>query len=350
MRVLLIFGLLLSVASQAYAQGQAPNRKDVVEAVSAADPARFACAHVEGRSCKHDWIKAVAAALHATDPKWGLNGKRGNPSDISMDVVTYRIGPTDRHVQAFDICGSCGGGSPSVVWNDITNWATIGQPGTAIWIQPGPVSGPAPPVVDTTGTWTAAHAEILRRLGSSDTKRIAEQLRSSFPAQEWGQKRADSARPISGDVIAVRANGRLTGVRVVPASSAGVIGDISGQMFVAVAAVDHLGAGVVTPPPVPTPTPEPSPSPSPTPSPVVVSLQPVLDAIAALAAKVDALEARAAAVVDLSEVTARIDAVSVQVDQARQEIGALASKPIAVDWPEYSGVLLGQRVTLRPRR
>lgn len=212
--------------------------------------------------------------------------------------------------------------------------------------RPTRIGGGTAPPVDPTGAWTAAHADILRRLGSSDTKRIAEQLRASFPSQEWGQKRVDTARPISGDVVAVRANGRLTGVRVVPAATAGVIGDISGQVFVAVSAVDHLGAGVVTP----NPTPGPTPSPTPTPSPNAVNLQPVLDAIAVLAAKVDALAARASAVVDLSDLTARLDAVSVQVDQARQEIGALASKPIVVDWPEYSGVLLGQRVTLRPRR
>lgn len=137
-----VFASILAV-SPAFAQGQAPNRKDVVQAVSDADPGRFACAHVESRSCKSDWIKAVAAALHATDPRWGLNGKRGNANDISMDVVTFRIGPTDRHVQAFDICGACGGGNPSVVWNDITNWATIGNPGTAVWVQPVAVGGPS---------------------------------------------------------------------------------------------------------------------------------------------------------------------------------------------------------------
>lgn len=235
MRVLVLLGVLLS-AGNVWAQERAPNRRDVVEAVSAADPARFACAHVESRSCKLDWIKAVAAALHATDARWGLNGKRGNPNDISMDVVTWRIGPTDRHVQAFDICGACGGGNPSVVWSDITNWATLGQPGTAIWLQPGPVSGP-------------------------------------------------------------------------------------------------------TPTPTPTPTPAPS-----------VDLRPVLDALAALTAKVDALAARPAPAVDLSEVLGRLDTVSVQVDEARKDVQALASKSIAVEWPEYSGRVLGTAVTLRPKR
>lgn len=209
-RLLLSIGVLLSVVGNGEAQERAPNRSDVVRAVSDADPARFACAHVESRSCKSDWIKAVAAALHATDGRWGLNGKRGNPNDISMDVVTWRVGPTDRHVQAFDICGACGGGSPSVVWNDITNWGTIGQPGTAVWLQPGPVSGPTP---------------------------------------------------------------------------------------------------------TPTPTPTPNPTPAPT-----VNLTPILDVLQRIEGKVDAALARLQNPVDLSQVYAKLDALSAQVDEARKDI------------------------------
>lgn len=124
--------------------GIAPNRKSVVERVSAEDPARFRAAHREGDPRRYDWIKAVAWALHQEDARWGLNGKRGNPDDLSMDVVTFRVGPTDRHVEAFDICGACGGGNPSVVWNDITDYQTIGQPGTAVYVKPEPV-GPVVP-------------------------------------------------------------------------------------------------------------------------------------------------------------------------------------------------------------
>lgn len=138
-----VFAMVAALAAwPATAQTTAPDRRDVVQAVSDADPARFACAHVEGRACKMDWINAVAAALHQVDPRWGLNMKRDDDRQgLSMDVVTFRLGPTDRHVEAFDICGGCGGGNPSVVWQNITNYATIGQPGTARWVQPQPVSG-----------------------------------------------------------------------------------------------------------------------------------------------------------------------------------------------------------------
>jgi hypothetical protein len=115
----------------------------ILKQVAAEDPARWACAH-SGRSCEHDWITAAAAALHRVDPRFGLNGKRGNPNDISMDVITYRLGDDPRYTAAWDVCAACGSSSARVVWNEITNYSTIGQPGTAIWIQP-PSVGPAPP-------------------------------------------------------------------------------------------------------------------------------------------------------------------------------------------------------------
>ena len=180
--------------------GQAPNRKSVVQQVSDADPARFRRAHT-GQPGEDDWIKAVAAALHAEDPRWGLNGKRGDPNVLSLDVVTFRVGPTDRHVEAYDICGACGGGNPSVVWNDITNYATIGQPGTAIWVQP-PVVTPTPVPVPT--PTPPPDSAVLAQL---------EMMRADFLAM-WAA--IDSLR-IQGDQTlheATQAAGRASDIKV----------------------------------------------------------------------------------------------------------------------------------------
>jgi hypothetical protein len=167
-RTIAALALLLVAAAPAAGQERAPNRLDVVERVTAEDPARFACAHAEDRGCRYDWIKAVAAALHATDSRWGLNGKRGNANDLSMDVVTWRLGPTDRHVQAFDICGACGAASARPVWSDITNWSTVGQSGTAVWVKPeGVATQPAtggtvtPPPPPPDGTVVAKLNELI---------------------------------------------------------------------------------------------------------------------------------------------------------------------------------------------
>lgn len=157
--------------------GQAPNRKSVVQQVSDADPERFRRAHT-GQPGEDDWIKAVAAALHAEDPRWGLNGKRGDPNVLSLDVVTFRVGPTDRHVEAYDICGACGGGNPSVVWNDITNYDTMGQPGTAIWVKPDGVPGPVdptpppPPSTDVLAELRAIRADLVAMWALIDSVRI----------------------------------------------------------------------------------------------------------------------------------------------------------------------------------
>jgi hypothetical protein len=142
MRLSVSLTALLILLNSAVSLAQAPNRLDVVERVTREDPARFACAH-SGRPCEADWIKAVASALHATDEHFGLNMKRDSDSQgLSLDVVTWRVGPTDRHVLVFDICGACGSSAARPVWNEITVHP-IGAPGSARWVKP---AGTVPPV------------------------------------------------------------------------------------------------------------------------------------------------------------------------------------------------------------
>lgn len=216
--------LVCLMAWPAAAQERAPDRRDVVEAVSAADPARFACAHTE-RGCKNDWIKAVGAALHATDARWGLNGKRGNAADLSMDVVTWRIGPTDRHVQAFDICGACGGGSPSVTWSDITNWATIGNPGTAIWIKPESVSDGGTPVVTPPVVPTVDLAPLIAKIDAQAAQIAA--LMAKLDA--LGANVAKAAH--ESEQAAIRASAIKTQIENLPASQPVVFPCMRGSVY-----------------------------------------------------------------------------------------------------------------------
>jgi len=93
----------------------------------------------------------VASALHAADPRFGLLGQRGNPNQIARDCVTYLLDPAKPlMVAAWDICGSCGGSNPSIVFNEITDYKSIGNAGTAIWVRPAGsvVTPPPPPPVD----------------------------------------------------------------------------------------------------------------------------------------------------------------------------------------------------------
>ena len=87
------------------------------------------------------------------------------------------------------------------------------------------------------------------------TQKIAEQCRFEF-GPNWGTKRADPGRPLSTDVVCTQSPfvgwdwSVPGGIAQFPESI-----DLTGQVFVVVSPVDHLG--VVPPVPAPTPTPVP---------------------------------------------------------------------------------------------
>jgi hypothetical protein len=83
------------------------------------------------------------------------------------------------------------------------------------------------------------------------TLKLAQQFRSAFPTEGWGTKRASLSRPPSTDVIARKIGSTMVGydtVRDAGVASAVLIPspdevDMSDQVFIAVDAIDHLGAG-----------------------------------------------------------------------------------------------------------
>jgi hypothetical protein len=122
----------------------APNKQSVVEAARSKYPSAW-------EKCKHEgddgeFIRNVARDLNAEDPRWGLNAKRdGASSDISKDVLDYYLGPTDRHVEVFDVIGGHESAGANPAWQNMTNYNTIGNPGTARFVHPvtnGGYSGP----------------------------------------------------------------------------------------------------------------------------------------------------------------------------------------------------------------
>lgn len=46
-------------------------------------------AHIDGDPRRHEWIRLFAKDLHAKDPRANLNGKRGNPHDLSADAINF---------------------------------------------------------------------------------------------------------------------------------------------------------------------------------------------------------------------------------------------------------------------
>jgi hypothetical protein len=115
---------------------QAPNEQSFVEQCKTTYPSAWAkCLAPDDDG---EFIRLVARDLHNTKTdRWGLNAKRDGPSsDISKDVLAYYIGPTDRHVECYDVIGAHESSAARVVWNDITNYDTIGNPGTARYVDP----------------------------------------------------------------------------------------------------------------------------------------------------------------------------------------------------------------------
>jgi len=81
------------------------------------------------------WLDYIVDALRTLDTRWGYNGKRGNSSDPSQDVVDYNWG-ADRdegttNVYIIDVMGGHCGSNPSPAWIDQTqataNAGTIGR-------------------------------------------------------------------------------------------------------------------------------------------------------------------------------------------------------------------------------
>src|SRR3989344_2950500 len=69
----------------------APNRLDVVQQTKTDMPEAFS------RACKAsgattEFMDEVVSRLHAADPRFGWNGKRGNTNDLSLDAISYYYG------------------------------------------------------------------------------------------------------------------------------------------------------------------------------------------------------------------------------------------------------------------
>lgn len=142
--------LALLIAAPAFAQGP-PNRIDVVQRVAAADAARFDCAHTD-RGCAYDYIEALVCELQKADPRFGMNGRRGDPGRPSWDAVNWCGGgpatdPTGGcrgRLTIIDVIAGAGGPNPQPAWIVFDSDPTAGA-----WIQPDCGAVPTPPPTPT---------------------------------------------------------------------------------------------------------------------------------------------------------------------------------------------------------
>lgn len=124
-----------------------PNLLREVEACKRENHVAWANAHT-GNSHTEDFIKLLAARCHAIDPKFGLNGKRGNPNDLSDDALNYKgegpgHDPTNGNtpVTVIDVIGAAGSSGAFPTWQVFDN-----LPGPGAWVKPVNAPTPQPPI------------------------------------------------------------------------------------------------------------------------------------------------------------------------------------------------------------
>lgn len=360
--------LALSCAAPAGAQNR-DQAVDMLRDVATRCPRAYANAHRDENQHPEAWDFIILAtqALKRVDPLFALNGKRGDARNLSSDALAYGVG---RNVRIYDVIvagGTQGNDLSKIAMQDVTADSTVDGVVMGIAVdpdsrQPLVPCGTAPVPTPLPGAgWESKHNELLLQLGQpagardpAYVRRVAEQFAYSFPGEGWGTKSADPSRPPSGDVVARQSAGGLVGYRVVPPTLHPAPISLTGQHFIAVAPINHLG---IAPGEIPTPTtpPAPLPTPIPAPTPAPTSIQPLLDALVQLRSlveqlntKADALGVNSFALADrLAELARDVQAVGVDTQTIRQ---VLAAQPTTADFPEYVGSILGRTVILRPRR
>lgn len=101
------------------------------------------------RSCQEhggtwEFMDLVVDTLRLQDTRWGYNGKRGNPNDPSLDVITYNYGsqPDEGTIDVYivDIILQHCGANPGPTWGDVTE---VTRQGGSIgrWISRGRFPG-----------------------------------------------------------------------------------------------------------------------------------------------------------------------------------------------------------------
>lgn len=130
-----------------------PNFKHVVDQCKLTYPRQWSQAHT-GSPETDDFIKLVAAEIHALDPRFGLNGKRGNVIDISDDALCFKGEGADYIIDengvrvpasVIDVIAGAGGPNPSPAWGVVSD---ANNPIRTAWVKPGTAVGiPAPPTM-----------------------------------------------------------------------------------------------------------------------------------------------------------------------------------------------------------
>lgn len=150
-----------------------PNLLSEVDACKRDYPVAWAAAHT-GSAQTDDFILLLATRCHALDSRFGNNGKRGNPADISDDALCFKGEGTDFvdvngvlvPATVIDVIGAAG--TPAAV----AQWMAVSNPNAPIrtaWVQPRTPAPPPPPPAPTIPSyedlggdeWHRVHVGVL---------------------------------------------------------------------------------------------------------------------------------------------------------------------------------------------
>lgn len=153
----IVLGIAALLMAAATASAQVPNEKARIEQLARDNPNTFNCAHTPA-ACGRNFVKLVACKLNPEPSlgRWGLNGKRGNPKDLSYDALNWKgdgpgqdsFDPQNNPVTVVDFIQGAGASGASVSWTVFTD--PVASSGA--WVRPTckgdvPADEVAPPIV-----------------------------------------------------------------------------------------------------------------------------------------------------------------------------------------------------------
>lgn len=168
--------VVLALAAPAFAQ--VPNMKATIEQLARDNPNTFACAHTSA-PCGHNFVKLVACKLNPqpSEGRFGLNGKRGNPKDLSYDALNYRgvgpgvdkANPANNPVTVIDFIVGAGAPGARVDWNPFSD----PEASSGAWVQP------------------RCKGDVWDPNAVDPTPQPPAPSKPPYPGDQWGQKLAE---------------------------------------------------------------------------------------------------------------------------------------------------------------
>lgn len=144
-----------------------PNYLHDVEVAKQKYADAWAHAHVDGDPRRLEWVKLFAKDLHAKDGNCYLNGKCGNPNDLSADAINILCAKEDSAGRTpgglpcvvVDVIGGAGGPNPSATW---TVYNTLRE-GSGAPVDPNNIPATPAPVKPYPGdpVWDAVGATLF---------------------------------------------------------------------------------------------------------------------------------------------------------------------------------------------